>query len=72
MIRYWTIGVKEYSIRDAKLAQVVILRRGNSDWIEKLLGPDDVIESKLLPGFKLSCRAIFAAGLDPEEANNRQ
>jgi hypothetical protein len=66
---YWAIGIKEYWIVDAKLEQVVVLRRGKSDWIEKALGMDDVIESKLLPGFKLPCRAIFeAAGEQNEEA----
>ena len=58
---YWTLGIKEYWIVDVKLQQVVILRRGKSDWIEKTLGPDDVCETKLLPGFKLPCRAIFEA-----------
>ena len=45
----------------AKLEQVLLLRRGKSDWIEKTLGIDDVIETKLLPGFNLPCRAIFEA-----------
>ena len=58
---YWSLGVKEYWIVDAKLEQILILRRGKSDWIEKALGPDDVCETKLLPGFKLPCRAIFDA-----------
>ena len=58
---YWSLGIKEYWIVDAKLEQVVILRRGKSDWIEKSLGPDDAIETKLLPGFKLPCRVIFEA-----------
>jgi Uma2 family endonuclease len=62
---YWTLGIKEYWIVDSKLEQVVVLRRGKSDWIEKTLGPDEAIESKLLPGFKLPCRTIFdAAGED--------
>lgn len=66
---YWTLGVKEYWIVDAKLEQVLILRRGKSDWIEKTLGPKDAIETKLLPGFKLPCRAIFeAAGERDDEA----
>ncbi len=63
---YWTLGVKEYWIVDAQLQQVLVLRRGKSDWIEKTLGPKDVIESKLLPGFKLACKAIFDAAGDRE------
>lgn len=58
---YWSLGIKEYWIVDAKLEQVVILRRGKSDWIEKTLGSEDAIETKLLPGFKLPSRAIFEA-----------
>jgi Uma2 family endonuclease len=58
---YWTLGVKEYWIVDAKLEQVLILKRGRSHWTEKTLGPANVCESKLLPGFKLPCRAIFEA-----------
>jgi Uma2 family endonuclease len=64
---YWTLGVKEYWIVDAKLQQVLVLRRGKSQWIEKTLGPDDVADTKLLPGFKLSCRAVFEAGGNGEE-----
>jgi Uma2 family endonuclease len=65
---YWTLGVKEYWIVDAELQQVMVLRRGKSDWIEKILGPADTCETKLLPGFKLPCGAIFdaAGGADNE------
>jgi len=58
---YWTLGVKEYWIVDAKLAQVLILKRGRSQWTEKALGPADIWETKLLPGFQLACRAVFEA-----------
>ena len=57
---YWSLGVKEYWIVDASMQQVLILRRGKSDWIEKAIGPDGTCETKLLPGFKLPCQAIFA------------
>ena len=61
---YWTLGVKEYWIVDAKRELVVVLRRGKSDWIEKRLGPAGVCETKLLPGFKLPCKDIFDAGAE--------
>lgn len=61
---YWTLGVKEYWIVDAKLQQVLALRRGRSKWTEKTLGPADVCETKLLPGFQLPCRAVFDAAGD--------
>lgn len=64
---YGTLGVKEYWIVDAKLQQVLVLRRGRSQWTEKTLGPADVCQTKLLPGFKLPCQAIFdAAGEEGE------
>src|SRR5260221_9980787 len=58
---YWTLGVKEYWIVDAKLKRVLILKRGRTQWTETTLGPDGVCETKLLPGFKLNCQAIFDA-----------
>jgi Uma2 family endonuclease len=64
---YWTLGVKEYWIVDAKLKQVLVLRRGRTKWIEKTLGPAHLCETKLLPGFKLACKAIFDAAGDGEE-----
>jgi Uma2 family endonuclease len=64
---YWALGIKEYWIVDAKLEQVLILKRGRSQWTEKKLGPTDVCETKLLPGFQLPCRTIFeAAGEEGE------
>jgi hypothetical protein len=61
---YWSLGVKEYWIVDAKLKQVLSLRRGRSQWIEKSLGPGDACETKLLPGFSLGCAAVFEAGAE--------
>lgn len=61
---YWTLGIKEYWIVDAKLQQVLVLRRGRSAWTEKTLVPGDVCITKLLPGFTLSCAGIFAAAGD--------
>jgi hypothetical protein len=64
---YWTLGVKEYWIVDAYRRQVLTLKRGRIHWTEKPLGPADSCETKLLPGFKLPCQAIFdAAGEEVE------
>ena len=63
---YWTLGVKEYWIVDAKLQQVLVLRRGRSQWTEKTLSPADSCETKLLPGFNLPCQAIFDAAGDEQ------
>ena len=61
---YWTLGVKEYWIVDARLERVLILRRGRSQWTEKTLESDGVCETKLLPGFKLSCKAVFEIAVE--------
>jgi Uma2 family endonuclease len=58
---YWSLGIKEYWIVDSMRKQVVVLRRGKSDWIDKRLGVGDVCTTKLLPGFALMCKAIFEA-----------
>jgi Uma2 family endonuclease len=67
---YWDLGIKEYWIIDAKREQVVVLRRGKSDWIEKRIGPAGVVTTKLLPGFELPFKAILEAaaqaGMDEE------
>jgi Uma2 family endonuclease len=56
---YWTLGVKEYWIVDAKLQKVLVLRRGRSRWTEKTLGAANACETKQLPGFKLPCKTVF-------------
>lgn len=64
---FWTLGVKEYWIVDAKLQQMLVLRRGRSQWTEKTLGPADVCETKLLPGFQLPVSTVFAVAGDEVE-----
>ncbi|HYV34794.1 MAG TPA: Uma2 family endonuclease [Gemmataceae bacterium] len=65
---YWALRVKEYWIVDAKLEQVLVLKRGRSQWTEKTLGPGDVCETTLLPGFKLPIRTIFDAAREEPDA----
>lgn len=64
---YWTLGVKEYWIVDANFKKVLALRRGRTQWIEKELFADDFCETKLLPGFKMPCRAIFDVAGEQDE-----
>jgi len=66
-VEYWTLGVKEYWIVDAKRRQVLLLTRGKADWTEKRLGLDGVCTTKLLPGFKLPCQVIADAAAQAEE-----
>ncbi len=63
---YWTLGVKEYWIVDSRSKKVLVLRRGRSQWTEKTLGPADVCETTLLPGFKLPCGKVFEAAGEEE------
>jgi hypothetical protein len=51
---------------DAKLRQILVLRRTRSKWTEKTLGPADMCETKLLPGFKLPCGVVFEAAGEEE------
>jgi Uma2 family endonuclease len=62
----WRLRVKEYWVVDARLGQVLALRRGRSQWIERPLRRGDVLESKLLPGFQLACAEIFDAAGEEE------
>jgi Uma2 family endonuclease len=64
---YWTLGVKEYWIVDARRGRVLVLRRGRNQWIEKPLKRDDVLETKLLPGFRIPCNDIFDAAGEGED-----
>lgn len=66
---YWTLGCKEYWIVDAKRSQIVLLRRGKAQWIEKFLGPAETVETKLLPGFEMLCQPIFDAAGDAESTS---
>jgi Uma2 family endonuclease len=64
---YRTLGVKEYWIVDAAMGKITQLRRGKSDWLAKELFAGDVVETKLLPGFKLPCQPIFDAAAEHED-----
>jgi Uma2 family endonuclease len=64
---YWRLGVKEYWIVDALQQRVLLLKRGRTDWRQQELHEDDFCQTKLLPAFRLPCRAVFAAASMPEE-----
>jgi len=66
---YWSLGIREYWIVDPNLKQVLTLRRGRVRWKETALGEGGFCESKLLPGFRFSCAAIFGAGRGEGEAD---
>lgn len=64
---YWAMGIREYWIVDAAMGKVTQLRRGKSDWIARELHAGDFVASKLLPGFKMPCQAIFEVAAEHED-----
>jgi Uma2 family endonuclease len=64
---YWTLGVKEYWIVDAAMGKVTQLRRGKNDWVARELFGDDDVETKILPGFKMPCKAVFDVAREQED-----
>jgi Uma2 family endonuclease len=58
---YLALGIKEYWIVDGYKQQILIVRRVRGKWSERVLGADDIYETKLLPGFRLNCRRVFQA-----------
>ena len=58
---YLAFGVEEYWIVDPKQAAILVLRRDQERWTERSLGPVDVYETPLLPGFRLACGPVFEA-----------
>jgi Uma2 family endonuclease len=64
---YWTLGVKEYWIIDAIRGRVLVLRRGRNQWIENPLKRGAILESKLLPGFRVPCNDIIDAAGEGED-----
>lgn len=64
---YWDLGIKEYWIVDANREQIVVLRRGKSDWTEKRVGRGGKVTTRLLPGFELPNQAIADAAAQAAE-----
>ncbi len=56
---YLELGVKEYWIVDGEKERITILRRVRGKWNERILGPGEFYETKLLPGFRLNCDKVF-------------
>jgi hypothetical protein len=64
---YLAFGVREYWIVDSDKRQVLILQRSRGTWVERVLQPGDMYETKLLPGFRFDCQKVFEAA---EKAEN--
>ena len=58
---YLAFGVQEYWILDADKQQATIHQRSGGRWNTKVLQPNDSHQTRLLPGFTLTCAPIFAA-----------
>jgi Uma2 family endonuclease len=58
---YFHFGIKEYWIIDSKRQEMLVLRRGAGGWQERVIKPGRSYQTKLLPGFKFDCQAVFKA-----------
>lgn len=58
---YLDFGVKEYWILDADRQEMLVQRRGRGKWIDRVVTPPQLYETKLLPGLKFDCKAVFTA-----------
>jgi len=58
---YWKFGVREYWIIDALRRELLVLRRGKTDWNEHHIRPPKVYKTRLLPGFEFHVATVFAA-----------
>lgn len=57
---YFDFGVKEW-ILDANREEMLVLKRGRGKWMPRVVKPTELYETKLLPGLKFNCQAVFAA-----------
>jgi Uma2 family endonuclease len=57
---YFGFGVKEYWIIDANRKEMLVQRRSRGKWINHVVKPSQKYETRLLPGLKFDCKAIFA------------
>ena len=61
---YWKFGVREYWIIDAYRRELLVLRRGKSDWSEPHIRPPKLYKTRLLPGLEFDIAAVFAAAAE--------
>jgi Uma2 family endonuclease len=58
---YLRFGIREYWIVDADREEVLVLRRSAGRWVERILHPQDVYHTRLLPDFEFRCEPVFEA-----------
>ncbi len=58
---YLDFGIKEYWIIDADRREMLVQRRGRGKWSDRVVTPSQIYETKLLPGLRFDCKAVFAA-----------
>ncbi len=58
---YLAFGVREYWIVDAARGEITVLRRVGRRWTERVVRPPAAYQTKVLPGFTLSCETVFQA-----------
>jgi Putative restriction endonuclease len=58
---YLLFGVREYWIVDADKQEMLVLRRSGARWTERILRPQQVYRTRLLPGLEFACGPVFEA-----------
>jgi Uma2 family endonuclease len=58
---YLEFGVREYWIVDAGKEQMTVLLRRGGQWKRQVVSPPEKYSSRLLPGFSLDLKRVFAA-----------
>jgi Uma2 family endonuclease len=59
---YCLFGVREYWIIDAARQEMLVLRRADDDWRERVVRPPKTYRTRVLPGFEFDCSPVFQAG----------
>ncbi|MDR3637687.1 MAG: Uma2 family endonuclease [Isosphaeraceae bacterium] len=57
---YLRFGVLEYWIIDADKREMLVLKRSRGRWVNYVVRPPDVFQTRLLPGMTFDCGAVFA------------
>jgi Uma2 family endonuclease len=58
---YLRFGVLEYWIIDGARLEILTLTRRGGRWLERILRPGDLYQTRQLPGFQLNATAVFEA-----------
>lgn len=58
---YLQFGIREYWVIDAGKQEMLVLRRAAGRWIEKIIRPGEIYQTRQLPDFDFALGPVFAA-----------